>query len=104
MIVYAQNADAIYLPKWPAMVVRGEKITEERAAEVLVKTDYHLRNYLSRDASANVGARGRAPDRRYHLPPSTNPRKWDLDRASEGKAREDLWGDPAVLAARGPHS
>ena len=29
----------IGLPKWPAMVVKGEKVTEEQAAEIIVRTD-----------------------------------------------------------------
>ena len=29
----------IGLPKWPALVVKGKKITKEEAAEILIRTD-----------------------------------------------------------------
>lgn len=31
--------------KWPAMVVSGKKLTEQQAAEVLIRTDYHLPDF-----------------------------------------------------------
>ena len=35
----------INLPKWPALVVVGKKVTEAQAAEILVKTDTHLPDF-----------------------------------------------------------
>lgn len=34
-----------YLPKWPALVVAGKKVTEEQAAEILIRTDSHMPDF-----------------------------------------------------------
>lgn len=35
----------VNLPKWPALIVVGKKVTTEQAAEILIRTDAHLPNF-----------------------------------------------------------
>jgi hypothetical protein len=35
----------IALPKWPAFLVKGDSVTEERAAEILIRTDYGIPDF-----------------------------------------------------------
>ena len=44
-ITYHNNSDNISLPKWPAIVVKGDKISPELAAEIIIKTDTSLPNF-----------------------------------------------------------
>ena len=44
-IMFKDKADAIVLPKWPAMVVKGRNVTLEQAAEIIIKTDSHLPDF-----------------------------------------------------------
>lgn len=48
MITYEDKGEqlkGIALPKWPAMVVIGERVTKKQAAEILVKTDFHAPDF-----------------------------------------------------------
>lgn len=31
--------ESVYLPKWPAMVVVGKRVTPEQAAEIIIRTN-----------------------------------------------------------------
>jgi len=45
MIKYEDGIADVYLIKWPGFVVEGKKVTEEQAAEILIKTDCHMPNF-----------------------------------------------------------
>lgn len=44
-ITYKGNTQDIPLTKWPGFIVVGEKVTEAQAAEILIKTDFHLPDF-----------------------------------------------------------
>lgn len=45
-IIIHDNCDAIDLPKWPALTVVGKRVTIEQAAEILIRTDHNIPNYM----------------------------------------------------------
>jgi hypothetical protein len=75
------DVGSVALPKWPAMVVVGESVTPEQAAEILVRTDnWHI--------STNDKAWGRAVRETVGLPPSS----WELPEGEDRLERlKEIW-------------
>lgn len=45
-VTYAdESLRTVGLPKWPALVVSGKKVTEKQAAEILIRTDGYMPDY-----------------------------------------------------------
>jgi len=45
MLTYEDNIQQRGLPKWPAMVIVGDSVTEDQAAEIIIKTDTYFPNF-----------------------------------------------------------
>ena len=77
-IKYILSAENIALPKWPAMVVQGNRVTEKQAAEIIFRTDS---NHLDWSANANeyvakLNQLFGIPDRDYRQPTEQQMKRW----------------------------
>ena len=82
---------AIGLPKWPALVVAGKRVTEGQAAEILIRTDAHVPSF---EYGGNDHEGCAALDRLFGVP---DPLPWskndDTDevKTQKFKAIEARW-------------
>ena len=44
-IKYEDGIENVDLIKWPGFVAQGKSVSEEQAAEILIKTDCHMPNF-----------------------------------------------------------